>query len=113
MPSRDTVMRWQRDNQEFAAICGRAREWQADLMDDMILSAAIQCKPDTANADRVKIDAFKWRAARLAPKRYGDKVSLEHTGSGGGPVRMTAVDPIEAAAEYARLMGNSEDEGGK
>jgi hypothetical protein len=28
--------------------------------------------PETANADRVRIDALKWIAAKLHPKVYGD-----------------------------------------
>jgi hypothetical protein len=36
---------------------------------------------EKAPADRVKIDALKWVAARRAPKRYGDKIQTEHSGS--------------------------------
>ena len=35
---------------------------------------------------RVRIDARKWIASKLLPKRYGDK--LQHTGEGGGPIRV-------------------------
>ena len=52
-------------------------------MDQRIMAVADSCTNDTANADRVKIDAYKWRAARLAPKRYGDKLAL--TGADDAP----------------------------
>jgi hypothetical protein len=30
--------------------------------------------------------AFQWRAAKLAPKKYGDKVEQTHVGPDGGPI---------------------------
>lgn len=83
MPNRGTVVRWMEGDAEFAAKCARARVLQADLMDDMILDTALACTSETAAADRVKIGAFQWRAARLMPKVYGDKQM--HTGPDGGP----------------------------
>lgn len=76
MPSRATVLRWQASDTEFEAGCARARALQADLMDDKILDTADACTPETAAADRVKISAYQWRASKLAPKKYGDKVAL-------------------------------------
>ncbi len=35
---------------------------------------------------RLRVDTRKWAAGKLAPKRYGDK--LQHTGEGGGPIRV-------------------------
>ena len=29
---------------------------------------------------RLRLDTRKWIAARLAPKKYGDKVDVEHSG---------------------------------
>jgi hypothetical protein len=40
--------------------------------------------PDVA---RAAMDGFKWTAGRMAPKRWGDKVAHEHTGSDGGPIQ--------------------------
>jgi hypothetical protein len=50
----------------------RAREWQADYMDDLILDTANACTPESSSADKVKISAYQWRAAKLKPKFYGD-----------------------------------------
>jgi hypothetical protein len=55
-------------------------------------------------------DARKWHASKLAPKVYGDKTEVAHTGPDGGPVQsqsVTAVvtDPIEASRLYQKLMG--------
>lgn len=81
MPHRSTVLRWMAENEAFAAKCAHARELQADLMDDKILEVAEACTPASAPADKVKIAAYQWRASKLAPKKYGDKV--QHVG--GGP----------------------------
>ena len=87
MPSRHTVMRWQDQNAEFATKCARAREWQADYMDDLVLETANACTPETAQADRVKISAYQWRASKLAPKKYGEKIEQTHSGPDGGPIK--------------------------
>jgi len=34
----------------------------------------------------LKVDAHKWVASKLLPKRYGEKQQLEHTGESGGPL---------------------------
>lgn len=88
-PSRQTVLRWLWGESEeanafgFVAKYARAREAQADVMDDKILETAESSTNDTAQADRVKIMAYQWRAAKLKPKVYGDKQQLEHSGSVG------------------------------
>lgn len=86
MPNRSTVIRWMGADEAFATKCARAREEQADLMDDLILDVANGCISETAAADRVKISAYQWRAAKLKPKKYGEKLSTEHSGPDGGPL---------------------------
>ena len=75
------------------------------------METANACTPATAQADRVKISAFQWRAAKLKPKVYGDKAEVAMTGANGGPVQtvsatveISANDPIEAARVYQKLM---------
>lgn len=41
--------------------------------------------PDVGKA---AMDGFKWTAARMASKRWGDKQQHEHTGANGGPIQM-------------------------
>lgn len=92
MPHRSNVLRWLHDHADFAAKYARAREAQGDLMDERILAVADACQPETAAADRIKIDAYKWRASKLAPKRYGDKLTVG--GDPDSPIAMT-VQAIE------------------
>lgn len=41
---------------------------------------------------RVQIDTRKWVLSKMLPKVYGDKITQEHTGAGGGPITLAAVD---------------------
>lgn len=87
-------------NRGFAAKYARAREAQADLMDEKILAIADNCTPETAQADRVKIGAYQWRASKLKPKVYGDRIQQELSGPNGGPIQTKEVGtPAERKAE--------------
>jgi len=68
---------------EFGTQCARARVRQVDsLVDDMadveerVLSGEL--KPDQA---RVVLESQRWRAIKVAPQKYGDKTSVDHTGT--------------------------------
>lgn len=37
---------------------------------------------------RLMCDNIKWEAARMAPKKYGDKIQNEHTGPNGGAIKI-------------------------
>jgi hypothetical protein len=41
---------------------------------------------------RLQIDTRKWMLSKMLPKVYGDKVTQEHTGAGGGPIAIASVD---------------------
>jgi hypothetical protein len=81
MPDRSTVVRWMTKDPEFATRCAHAREAQADYMDDLIMDEAEKVTPETAQAAKVKISAYQWRASKLAPKKYGDRVDMNVSGS--------------------------------
>jgi hypothetical protein len=90
MPSIWTVMDWQRDDADFASRCARARELQAEVMDEKILSVAdrVETGEMDPNSARVVLSAYQWRAAKLAPKKYGDMIKL--AGHDGGAVKLIA-----------------------
>ena len=88
MPNSATIHRWLIAHEDFARRCARAREAQADFvfganaeLERKTLSGEVP--PDVA---RVVLSSRQWRASKLAPKRYGDKVSHEHAGPGGGAI---------------------------
>lgn len=73
MPSRSTVYKWFAQHSAFADMYARAREERADLIADEIVTIA-----DTevdANKARVRIDARKWWAAKVNPKKYGERIT--------------------------------------
>ena len=112
-PRINTVMRWLADgtNADFRQQYARAREVQADRLAEEILEIADDGSNDTyidengnARTDqdviarsRLRVDARKWLAAKMAPKKYGDKLLAEHTGADGGPINQSLsvvfVDP--------------------
>lgn len=98
MPSLTTVYRWLQDSEEFREMYARAREDQADTLADEIVSIADEQKaaltaegkpydPDV-NRDRLRVDARKWVAAKLKPRKYGDKVDIAHSGD----VKVSVID---------------------
>ncbi len=104
MPNRSTVFRWLADNDKFRDQYARAREEQADVFFEEIIEIADEeCttvraeKHNTKDDDgegntevvfdttavmrnRLRVDARKWAAAKLAPKKYGDRQTIEHQG---------------------------------
>lgn len=81
-PSRDTLMRWEREIKDFATNVARARE--AKLEDDAeqleeINEMVMEGKLDPQQASVIS-NNIKWVASRLLPKKYGDKMQNEHSG---------------------------------
>lgn len=91
MPSIRAVMYWLQRHEDFTQQYARAREVQAELLAEEIIEIADDSKGDVivdedgneqTNHERVarsrlRVDARKWYASKLAPKRYGDKVTHE------------------------------------
>ena len=59
------------------------------------------------------MDTRKWVLAKMLPKIYGDKSTTEHTGKGGGPIQLAAVDlrnlSDQELIEMETLMKKIED----
>lgn len=89
MPNRETVRRWQVENEAFAAKCARARDAQADEYFDRVADVVEGATPESAPADRVKLAGLQWMASKLAPRRYGDKLQL--AGDEDSPLKVEIV----------------------
>ena len=76
LPSRETVRMRLIDDAEFAGQYARAREAQADHEFDEIKDIADMATAENVAVARLQIDARKWRASKLRPKVYGDKLDL-------------------------------------
>jgi hypothetical protein len=87
MPDVSTVYRWIEAQPPFRDLYARAREDQADTLADEMVRIADE-EPDPAKA-RVRVDARKWVASKLKPKKYGDKVTQEVSGPNGAPLSVS------------------------
>ncbi len=83
LPNRQTILEWMNGDGVLAATVTRARLLQADALDDDTADTIQEVRDGTldANQARVIIWANQWRQARMAPKRYGDKIDLKHSGN--------------------------------
>ncbi|CAN7520950.1 hypothetical protein LJR071_003540 [Pseudomonas sp. LjRoot71] len=129
MPSMTTVLRWLGDDAmaAFRMQYACAREAQADLLAEQILDIAdeectmVRADKHGSNDDdgeghtevvfdstavarnRLRVDARKWLASKMAPKKYGDKLQTELTGANGGAIAVnstvTFVRPPERAED--------------
>lgn len=81
MPNRSSVFKWLAGNEELSDQYARAREAQGDGEFDEIRKIATAATPENVQVARLQIDALKWRAGKLRPKVYGDKLDLNHSGS--------------------------------
>lgn len=109
MPGSTTIFRWLASDEEaykgFREQYARAREAQADALADEILEISDDGTNDwmeRKNADgsigdiilngehvqrsRLRVDARKWYAGKVAPKKYGDKLTAELSGPNGGKI---------------------------
>jgi hypothetical protein len=105
MPDRSVVYDWLLRHPEFADQYTRAREEQADTLADEIIAIAdeqpeiiavtdkktgalIEHKLDGAflQWQKNRIDARKWTAMKLKPKKYGDRMAVEGV-EGGAAIK--------------------------
>lgn len=128
VPDKATVFRWLAANEEFRDQYARAREAQADAMLEDILEIAddgindtfedeagiVKTNHDVIARSRLRVDTRKWAMSKLAPKKYGDKITQEHTGPNGAALMPTLIYETPAGAPAAaELAGeDAEAEGG-
>ena len=79
MPDIRTVTRWLVADADFAHKYARARMAQADVLFDRMEAVEEQVSAGTmdSHAARVVLDSMRWRASKLAPKVYGDRLDVQ------------------------------------
>jgi hypothetical protein len=96
--SQKTLWNWLAEDADFLQQYIRAKEFCADTLFDEIIEIADDRAEDwcdgekggriidyeVVNRSRLRVDARKWCAGKLAPKKYGDKVIAEHQGGDPG-----------------------------
>lgn len=98
--NRATVYRWLEKHPEFRDQYARAREFAADAMADDILEIADDAtgdfvvddegnrklNPENIQRSRLRVDARKWTASKPMPKKYGDRLDMNHGVQPGDPL---------------------------
>ena len=79
MPNFRTVQRWIVSDGQFAVRYARARTAQADTLFDRMeaVEEAVSAGTMDSHAARVVLDSMRWRASKLAPKIYGDRLDVQ------------------------------------
>lgn len=110
MPAIATIFKWMHDIPGFSEQYARAKEEQADTLADEIIDIADES--DTVVKDmgdgmtavvfdstavarnRLRVDARKWVASKLKPKKYSDKMEL--SGNADSPLVVKIVKLSDA-----------------
>ena len=79
-PSKAAVYLRMAKDPDFATIIARAREAQQHAIIDQTVDMADAATPENWQVIRLRIWARQWRAAKLAPKTYGDNQTHRHEG---------------------------------
>lgn len=101
MPSAPTFFKWLRENPEFLKQYTHAKQEQAEALIEDMLDIADDATNDwmerrneedtnigwTLNGEhvqrsRLRIETRKWLASKLKPKKYGEKLDVDHTTGG-------------------------------
>ena len=88
-PAAGTVCRWLAEDEggKLREQYARARDSQADVYADEITDIADMASVEGVQVARLQIDARKWLAGKLAPKKYGERVTQELVGANDGPIQ--------------------------
>ena len=109
-----TFSRWMDDDAKLAEEYARAREDLIEHIASETLAIADQPVGSTENGStdsgavqkqRLQVDTRKWLLSKLAPKKYGEKTSMELTGANGGPVQ---ISDTERAAKIAAILATAQ-----
>jgi hypothetical protein len=84
-----TLLGWIEDESERSARAKEARALSARIWDDKA-TEGIEAASDPFELSKAKEMAhhYRWRASKIAPRDYGDKLTQEHTGPNGGPMQV-------------------------
>jgi Ser-tRNA(Ala) deacylase AlaX len=120
MPSHTVVYEWLAQKPDFAEKYARAREDQAETLADEIQAIADEEPPTVPTKfgeqidtgwlmwQKQRVDARKWTASKLKPRKYGDR--LTHAGDADNPVAVQAdisiFDAMLKNLETKRQLGD-------
>lgn len=97
--SEPTVYRMMARDAEFASKIAAARSAQQDYEADNCVNMADDATPEDWQVVKLRIWARQWRASKLAPKKYGDKVTL--AGDEENPLMFQKIERVVVGAKDA------------
>ena len=117
MPNVVTVYRWLNKYPEFSNMYAKAKEDAADTLAEEIQDIADSMPMETTDKEgntkfdpgyiqwmRLRVDARKWVAAKLKPRKYGDRVAV--AGDADNPLK-TEIQ-LEAGELFQQILQNME-----
>ena len=127
MPAVSSVYLWLLKNKTFSDLYTRAREDQSDTLADQIMDIGEEVPmmvitdedgkvtkridPAGVNRNRLRVDARKWVAAKLKPRKYGDRQVL--AGDPDAPLEVKhsgTLDEVILNLERKRQLQNESEE---
>lgn len=111
MPNKANVFRWLAQDEGFQKAYAAAMEQRADALFEEMFDIADDARNDwmektsksgeafeafnreAVQRSALRVDVRKWALARMNPKKYGDKVDLNH----GGRVKVVTLDRDDEA----------------
>lgn len=125
MPNVSSVYLWLLKNKDFSNMYTRAKEDQADTLADQIMDIGEEIPmmvitdedgkvtkridPAGVNRNRLRVDARKWVAAKLKPRKYGDRQVV--AGDPDAPLEVKhsgTLDDVILNLERKRQLQNEE-----
>lgn len=103
LPSERSVYNWLREYPEFRKRYDVARDIQQDRQADKCVEIADLATD--ANLARIQIDARKWRAAKLRPNKYGDKIDVNAKVGNPDGTSFQSVDNRRLAMAIFSIVG--------
>lgn len=123
MPSRATFLRRVAADKELQARYAAAMQARADVLAEETLEIADDASQDTlygengprANAEwiarsKLRVAARQWFIAKVAPKKYGDKLDVDHGVQEGNPLLTLLAKMGGSALPLAPNTPDDEDE---
>lgn len=96
MPSRQSIWNWLAEHEDFRLMYEKARDELYSHMADELLEIADDAKNDWVEREygkefdkehamrsRLRVDTRKWLMSKILPKKFGDKLEVEHDVSEG------------------------------
>lgn len=102
--SKGTLLAWVAADVDRSARCARARELAVRLWDEKA-EEGIAAAVDPFELARAKELAYhyRWRASKIAPKEYGDKLDLNHSGE----MSLKAIPDDRIESRVTDLLGKA------